>query len=70
VTFTRPAGGKISATPFSDTNVTPTITWTGGTTLADAKAVQIDVKYTWTSTLGRRPRSESSSAVVSRGAKK
>lgn len=71
VKFTRVAGAKInSKQKFSDTNITPTVVWTGGTTLAAATAVQIDVKYTWTATLGRRSRSESASAIVSAGMKK
>ncbi|HEX8678850.1 MAG TPA: hypothetical protein VF683_02735 [Chthoniobacterales bacterium] len=70
VKFSRPAGAKFNHTPFSDTNITPTIEWTGGTTLANATAVQVDVTYRWTSTLGRRPRSESSCIIVSAGTKK
>ena len=70
VKFTRPAGAKISAVPFSDTNIAPTIQWSGGTSLAAATAVQIDVTYKWVSTLGRWPKSESSSIIVSAGTKK
>ena len=71
VKFTRAAGAKINPKQhFSDTNVTPTVIWTGGTSLADAKAVQIDVKYTWKATLGGRERSESASAIVCEGMKK
>jgi hypothetical protein len=71
VRFTRAAGAKINSKQnFSDTNVTPTVVWTGGTSLAEATAVQIDVKYTWTATLGRRARSESASAIVCKGMKK
>jgi Tfp pilus assembly protein PilV len=71
VKFTRVAGAKInSATPFSDTNVAPTVVWTGGTSLAAATAVQIDVTYKWSSTFGARQRSETSTTIVSAGAKK
>ncbi len=71
VTFTRPAGARINPTPFSDTNILPTTAWTGTpSSLANATAVQIDVKYLWASTLGGRPRSESSSTIVCAGSKK
>jgi hypothetical protein len=71
VRFTRQPGAKINGKkPFSDTNITPTVVWTGGSSLAGATAVQIDVKYTWNSTLGRRARSESASAIVCAGMKK
>jgi hypothetical protein len=70
VKFTRPAGAKINAAAFSDTNVAPTVVWSGGSTLAAATAVQIDVTYKWTSTLGKRQRTESSSTIVSGGTKK
>lgn len=70
VTFTRGPGAKISATPFSDTDVTPTTTWEGGSTLSSATAVQIDVTYTWKATLGGRQRTESSSTIIAQGAKK
>jgi hypothetical protein len=70
VKYTRAAGAKINAAPFSDTNVTPAIAWTGGSSLANATAVQVDVTYRWTATFGRRPRAESSSTIVSAGNKK
>ncbi|MDQ6908007.1 MAG: hypothetical protein M3176_14385 [Chloroflexota bacterium] len=71
VKFTRPAGAKIDPNPFSDTDVIPTTAWIGGTAFAPTTtAVQIEVKYTWISTLGRRPRTESSSTVVCAGIKK
>jgi hypothetical protein len=70
VKFTRAPGAKISATPFSDTNVTPTRTWTGGSSLSGATVVQVDVKYSWNATFGNRARSESSSTIISAGTKK
>jgi hypothetical protein len=70
VKFTRAAGAKISTTPFSDTNVVPTITWSGGATLSAATVVQVDVTYTWNAVLGGRSRSESSSTILSAGTKK
>ena len=70
VTYVRAPGAKWNSTPFSDTNVTPSTTWTGGTSLSAASAVQIDVTYSWNSVLGARPLTESSSTVVCAGTKK
>jgi hypothetical protein len=70
VKFTRQPGAKISTTPFSDTNVVPTITWSGGSSLSAATVVQIDVTYTWNAVLGGRARSESSSTILAAGTKK
>jgi Tfp pilus assembly protein PilV len=71
VTYTRAVGAKISGTPFSDTNLTPTVTWTGGSSFpSTTTAVLVDVTYSWTSTLGGIARSETSSTIVSAGAKK
>lgn len=70
VKFTRQPGARISTTPFSDTNVVPTITWSGGSTLSAATVVQVDVTYTWNAVLGGRSRSESSSTILSAGTKK
>lgn len=71
VKYTRAAGAKFnSAANFADTNVTPTQTWTGGATLSAATTVQVDVKYSWIATFGRRARSESSSTILTLGTKK
>jgi type II secretory pathway pseudopilin PulG len=71
VTYTRAPGSVISATPFSDTNVTPTTTWSGGSNFpSTTTTVLVDVTYSWTSTLGGLQRSETSSTIVSSGAKK
>jgi hypothetical protein len=71
VTYTRPPGAKISSTPFSDTNVAPTTVWTGGSSFPSTTAmVLVDVTYTWTSSLGGIQRSETTSTIVSAGAKK
>jgi type II secretory pathway pseudopilin PulG len=71
VTYVRTAGAVISATPFSDTNVTPTQTWSGGSSFpSTTTTVLVDVTYAWTSTLGGLQRSETSSTIVSAGAKK
>lgn len=70
VKFTRPPGAKISPIAFNDTDIQPAVVWSGGNSLAGATAVQIDVSYTWLSTLGRRARTESSSTIVSGGTKK
>ncbi|HEX4631528.1 MAG TPA: hypothetical protein VH188_11250 [Chthoniobacterales bacterium] len=70
VTYVRQPGAKWSSTAFSDTNVTPTITWSGGSSLSSATAVQVDVTYSWNSVLGARPLSESSSTIVCAGTKK
>lgn len=70
VTYIRQPGAKWSSTNFSDTNITPTTTWTGGTSLSGATAVQVDVTYSWSSVLGGRPLSESSSTIICAGTKK
>jgi hypothetical protein len=71
VTYVRQPGAKWNTTtPFSDTNVTPTTTWTGGASLSSATAVQVDVTYSWNSVLGGRPLSESSSTIICAGTKK
>ncbi len=70
VTYVRQPGAKWSSTPFSDTNVTPSVTWTGGGSLSAATAVQVDVTYSWNSVLGGRPLTESSSTIICAGTKK
>jgi type II secretory pathway pseudopilin PulG len=70
VTYVRAPGAKWSTTAFSDTNVTPTVTWTGGSSLSAATAVQVDVAYSWNSVLGGRPIVESSSTIICAGVKK
>lgn len=71
VTYTRAPGAVISATAFSDTNVTPTTVWSGGASFpSTTTTVLVDVTYRWTSTLGGLTRSETSSTIVSAGAKK
>ena len=70
VKFTRAAGAKVNSKPFADTNITPSVVWTGGSSFNGVTAVQIDVKYTWKAILGGRPRSESATAIVCAGTKK
>jgi hypothetical protein len=71
VTYTRASGAVISSTPFSDTNVAPTVTWSGGASFpSTTTTVLVDVTYTWTSTLGGLSRTETSSTIVSAGTKK
>jgi Tfp pilus assembly protein PilV len=71
VKYVRARGAKVNtAANFSDTNITPTITWTGGSDLSAATVLQVDVKYTWNATLGNRSRSESSSTIIAAGTKK
>jgi hypothetical protein len=71
VTYTRAPGAVISSTPFSDTNVSPTVTWAGGASFpTTTTTVLVDVTYTWTSTLGGIQRTETSSTIVSAGTKK
>jgi hypothetical protein len=70
VTYVRQPGAKWSATAFSDTNVAPSVTWTGGASLGAATAVQVDVTYSWNSVLGARPLTESSSTIICAGTKK
>jgi type II secretory pathway pseudopilin PulG len=71
VTYTRGPGAVISSTPFSDTNVTPTIVWAGGASFpSTTSTVLVDVTYSWTSTLGGLQRTETTSTIVSAGQKK
>jgi Tfp pilus assembly protein PilV len=71
VKYTRAPGAKINtAVNFADTNVTPSIVWTGGASLSAATTVQVDVKYTWYATLGHRTRTETSSTILAAGTKK
>ncbi|MEY2547970.1 MAG: hypothetical protein QOD64_552 [Verrucomicrobiota bacterium] len=70
VTYVRQPGAKWNATAFSDTNVAPSVTWTGGASLGAATAVQVDVTYSWNSVLGARPLTESSSTIICAGTKK
>ena len=71
ITYTRAPGALISATPFSDTNVAPTVSWTGGSSFPTTTAtVVVDVTYSWTSTLGGINRTETSSTIISAGTKK
>jgi prepilin-type N-terminal cleavage/methylation domain-containing protein len=70
VTYVRQPGAKWSSTPFSDTNVAPSVAWTGGSSLSAATAVQVDVTYSWNSVLGGRALTESSSTIVCAGTKK
>jgi Tfp pilus assembly protein PilV len=71
VTYVRQPGAKWNtSTPFSDTNVAPSVTWTGGSSLSAATAVQVDVTYSWSSVLGQRALTESSSTIVCAGTKK
>ncbi len=71
VTYTRAPGAVISSTAFSDTNVSPSVVWSGGASfLSTTTTVLVDVTYSWTSTLGGLSRSETSSTVVSAGTKK
>jgi hypothetical protein len=71
VTYTRAPGAVISSTPFSDTDVSPTVSWSGGASFpSTTTTVLVDVTYTWTSTLGGRQRTETTSTIVSAGTKK
>jgi len=71
VTYTRAPGAVISAIPFSDTNVSPTVSWSGGASFpSTTTTVLVDVTYTWTSTLGGLQRTETTSTIVSAGTKK
>lgn len=70
VTYVRQPGAKWNSTAFSDTNVTPSVTWTGGSSLSAATAVQVEVTYTWSSVLGGRPLTESSATIICAGTKK
>jgi hypothetical protein len=72
VTYTRAKGAKINtAANFADTNGTPTISWSGGSSFpSTTTAVQVDVTNTWTSTLGGLTRSETNSTIISAGTKK
>jgi hypothetical protein len=71
VTYTRAPGAVISSTNFSDTNVAPSVSWSGGASFPSTTAtVLVDVTYSWTSTLGGLSRTETSSTIVSAGTKK
>jgi len=71
VTYTRAPGAVISSTPFSDTNVSPTVSWSGGASFpSTTTTVLVDVTYAWTSTLGGLQRTETTSTIVSAGTKK
>lgn len=71
VTYTRAPGAQIVSTPFSDVNVTPSVSWSGGSSFpATTTTVQVDVTYTWNAVLGGRARSEISSTIISAGTKK
>lgn len=72
VTFVRPPGAQINTSQnFADVNVTPTVSWVGGSSFPAATgAVQIDVSYTWSAVLGGRSRTESSSTIIAAGTKK
>lgn len=71
VKFTRGPGAKINPSAnFSDTNMTPTTVWTGGSDLNAATVLQVDVRYSWNATFGNRARSESSSTIIAAGTKK
>jgi hypothetical protein len=71
VTYTRAPGAVISSTAFSDTNVSPTVSWSGGASFpTTTTTVVVDVTYAWTSTLGGIQRTETSSTIVSAGTKK
>jgi len=71
VTYTRAPGAVISSTPFSDTNVAPTVSWSGGASFpSTTTTVLVDVTYVWTSTLGGLQRTETTSTIVSAGTKK
>ena len=73
VTYTRAAGAIYnSAANFSDTNVAPSVTWSSGSSFPSPAptTVQVDVTYSWNAVLGGRPRSETSSTIISAGTKK
>jgi hypothetical protein len=72
VTYVRAPGAIYNATTnFSDTNVTPTVTWSGGSSFpATTTTVQVDVTYAWNARLGERSLSETSSTIISAGTKK
>jgi len=61
VTYSRAAGA----------NVTPTTTWTGGTSFGSAtNMVKVNVRYNWTTTFGGRARSEETESLIAGGIKK
>jgi hypothetical protein len=72
VTYTRAAGAIYNAaTNFSDTNVTPAVSWSGGASFpATTTTVQVDVTYSWNARFGQRSRTETSSTILSAGTKK
>lgn len=72
VTYTRAAGAIYNAvTPFSDTNVTPSVSWSSGSSFpSTTTTVQVDVTFTWNARFGQRSRTETSSTILSAGTKK
>jgi hypothetical protein len=61
VTFTRTPG----------LSVAPSAAWSGGSSFpATATMVKANVKYSWTMTLGQRPRSEETETIISDGVKR
>jgi Tfp pilus assembly protein PilV len=61
VTFTRTPGSS----------VVPSAAWSGGSSFpATATMVKANVKYSWTMTLGQRPRSEETETIISDGVKR
>ena len=70
VTFTRGPGAKINnGVAFNDLNVPPSVSWSGGTSLSTAQAVQVDVTYRWTGRGGRQ-REVTGSTILAAGNKK
>ena len=70
VTYTRAPGAKINhGVAFNDVNVAPTVSWSGGSSLANATAVQVDVTYRWTGRGGRQ-REVTGSTILAAGNKK
>jgi hypothetical protein len=72
VTYVRAPGAQfVTTASFSDVNVTPSVTWTGGSSFpATTTTVQVDVTYSWNAVLGGRARTETSSTIMSAGTKK
>lgn len=61
VTFTRAPGAT----------VTPSVAWSGGTAFAaNTTMLKANVRYTWTMSLSRRPRSEETETIISTGVKR
>ena len=70
VTYTRSPGAKINnGVAFNDVNILPSVSWSGGSSLASAKAVQVDVTYRWTGRAGRQ-REVTGSTIIAAGNKK